>query len=75
MNNELDLPKKTLIRTVTRGCARKHFGGLMSAALAWGLVYQTNAGTPTFTTFDFPGGRRFHFADPSGNELAVWSNV
>ena len=25
--------------------------------------------------FDFPGGRRFHFADPSGNELAVWSPV
>lgn len=25
-------------------------------------------------TFDFPGGRRFHFADPSGNELAVWSD-
>lgn len=24
-------------------------------------------------TFDFPGGRRFHFTDPSGNELAVWS--
>ena len=24
--------------------------------------------------FDFPGGRRFHFADPSGNELAVWSD-
>jgi predicted enzyme related to lactoylglutathione lyase len=23
--------------------------------------------------YDFPGGRRFHFADPSGNELAVWS--
>ena len=23
--------------------------------------------------FPFPGGRRFHFADPSGNELAVWS--
>lgn len=23
--------------------------------------------------FDFPGGRRFHFRDPSGNELAVWS--
>jgi len=20
----------------------------------------------------FPGGRRFHFKDPSGNELAVW---
>ncbi len=23
--------------------------------------------------FDFPGGRRFHFQDPSGNELAVWA--
>lgn len=23
--------------------------------------------------FDFPGGRRFHFADPNGNEFAVWS--
>lgn len=24
--------------------------------------------------FSFPGGRRFHFMDPSGNELAVWSD-
>ena len=23
--------------------------------------------------FSFPGGRRFHFADPNGNELAIWS--
>jgi uncharacterized protein len=23
--------------------------------------------------YPFPGGRRFHFADPAGNELAVWS--
>ena len=23
--------------------------------------------------FAFPGGRRFHFIDPGGNELAVWS--
>lgn len=23
--------------------------------------------------FKFPGGRRFHFLDPNGNELAVWS--
>src|SRR4051794_25375034 len=22
--------------------------------------------------FSFPGGRRFHFRDPAGNELAVW---
>ena len=26
-------------------------------------------------TFSFPGGRRFHFTDPNGNELAVWSDV
>lgn len=24
--------------------------------------------------FEFPGGRRFHFLDPNGNELAVWSD-
>jgi predicted enzyme related to lactoylglutathione lyase len=23
--------------------------------------------------FSFPGGKRFHFKDPSGNELAAWS--
>jgi len=26
------------------------------------------------TTYTFPGGRRFHFTDPSGNELAVWTD-
>lgn len=25
--------------------------------------------------YPFPGGRRFHFADPAGNELAVWSET
>lgn len=24
--------------------------------------------------FEFPGGRRFHFLDPCGNEWAVWSD-
>lgn len=28
-------------------------------------------GTITLPIFSFPGGRRFHFLDPSGNELAV----
>ncbi|MEJ2062634.1 MAG: VOC family protein [Reinekea sp.] len=23
--------------------------------------------------FEFPGGRRFHFIEPGGNEFAVWS--
>ncbi|MDF1780799.1 MAG: VOC family protein [Alcanivoracaceae bacterium] len=25
--------------------------------------------------FEFPGGRRFHFTEPSGNEFAVWSDA
>ncbi len=25
--------------------------------------------------FSFPGGRRFHFAEPGGSELAVWSDA
>lgn len=25
--------------------------------------------------YAFPGGRRFHFTDPSGNELAVWAHT
>lgn len=30
-------------------------------------------GTIVKPLFDFPGGRRFHFRDPAGNELAAWS--
>ncbi len=29
-------------------------------------------GTVVKPIFAFPGGRRFHFTDPAGNELAVW---
>ena len=25
--------------------------------------------------FSFPGGRRFHFTEPSGNEFAVWGEA
>jgi predicted enzyme related to lactoylglutathione lyase len=32
-------------------------------------------GIITREIFSFPGGRRFHFADPAGNELAVWSDT
>lgn len=31
-------------------------------------------GKITKPIFSFPGGRRFHFTEPSGNELAVWSD-
>ncbi len=33
-----------------------------------------HGGEITVPVFSFPGGRRFHFKDPSGNELAVWSD-
>ena len=25
--------------------------------------------------FEFPGGRRFHFVDPLGNEYAIWAEL
>ena len=31
-------------------------------------------GNISIDIFSFPGGKRFQFLDPSGNELAVWSN-
>lgn len=31
-------------------------------------------GTILKAVFEFPGGRRFHFTDPNGNEFAVWSD-
>lgn len=33
------------------------------------------AGGEVFGHIDFPGGRRFHFTDPAGNELAVWTHA
>lgn len=35
----------------------------------------TGAGGEIVERHDFPGGRRFHFTDPSGNELAVWTKA
>lgn len=36
---------------------------------------QAAGGRITREIFSFPGGRRFHFRDPAGNELAVWTDV
>lgn len=33
-----------------------------------------SGGTIHHDIYSFPGGRRFHFVDPAGNELAVWSH-
>ncbi|VAX33233.1 Glyoxalase family protein [hydrothermal vent metagenome] len=36
---------------------------------------KTAGGSIIKETFSFPGGRRFHFSDPNGNEYAVWSDL
>ncbi|MEW7277527.1 VOC family protein [Aquimarina sp. 2201CG1-2-11] len=33
-----------------------------------------HGGKISIDIFSFPGGSRFHFVDPSGNELSVWSD-
>jgi predicted enzyme related to lactoylglutathione lyase len=57
------------------GPARQPLVVLYSAHLE-AVAERINAsgGRLTREIFAFPGGRRFHFADPSGNELAVWSD-
>ena len=38
------------------------------------VAVRSHGGAVVKEIFSFPGGRRFHFTDPSGNELAVWSD-
>lgn len=48
---------------------------LYSAELEHCLARVEEAGGQiTKAVFSFPGGRRFHFSEPGGNELAVWSD-
>lgn len=63
-------------------------GGIAAGALAPPLVILktddleaaqqrvTQAGAQiTQQIFEFPGGRRFHFREPGGTEIAVWSEI
>lgn len=63
--------------------SRKHSSTENGAALV--ILYAKNlgaaldrvikaGGTIVTEIFDFPGGQRFQFADPNGNQLAVWSD-
>jgi len=38
------------------------------------LKIESAGGSIIKPIFSFPGGRRFHFSDPNGNEYAVWSD-
>ena len=39
------------------------------------LVVESAGGKISIPIFSFPGGRRFHFIEPSGNEFAVWTPI
>jgi hypothetical protein len=39
------------------------------------LSVKAAGGRITKAIFSFPGGSRFHFTDPSGNELAAWHDT
>jgi predicted enzyme related to lactoylglutathione lyase len=59
---------------------RTHRGGplvlLYSTDLDLSVSAVTQAGgTVVAGPYEFPGGRRFHFTDPSGNELGVWADA
>ncbi|MFF2830549.1 VOC family protein [Cellulosimicrobium cellulans] len=46
------------------------FSADLDATLA---AVQSAGGQVVECPYEFPGGRRFHFLDPSGNELGVWA--
>ena len=61
-------------------CNRTEQGGALlvfySADIAATLnKVQACGGDIVKPIFDFPGGCRFHFIEPSGNEFAVWSEA
>lgn len=65
------------------GGFEKSEGNLVNGALI--VLYHENleqikalveqaGGTIVKDIFSFPGGKRLHFTDPSGNELGIWSD-
>ena len=55
-------------------------GGALVVIYSHGLeatqaTIEAAGGTIVRPIFPFPGGRRFHFTEPSGNEFAVWSDL
>ncbi|WP_170328904.1 VOC family protein [Ruegeria arenilitoris] len=49
---------------------------LFSDDLEAALAAVKDAGAPILREiYSFPGGQRFHFADPNGNELAIWAEA
>ena len=57
--------------TATGGCLTVLFSDILEDAEQRIVAAGGNIVKPCF---EFPGGRRFHFTDPNGNEFAVWSD-
>jgi uncharacterized protein len=67
---------------ISGGFARSHKRALQAAGSALVVINHpqledtlervvSNGGKVTQGIFSFPGGRRFHFTEPSGNEMSV----
>ncbi|RBW66660.1 VOC family protein [Vibrionales bacterium C3R12] len=59
-------------QTSTGGALLVFYSADISATESKVLKY---GGAVVRPIFDFPGGCRFHFVEPSGNEFAVWSET
>ncbi len=60
-------------------CSKTESGGALTVFYSEDLEdtqarVESAGGTINKSIFSFPGGRRFHFIEPSGNEFAVWSD-
>lgn len=60
-------------------CSRTESGGALIVLFSDDLEttqagVEAAGGSIVKPIFSFPGGRRFHFTEPGGNELAVWGN-
>ena len=60
-------------RPVRRACPRRCRSSASRISKRRSMPCAKAGGTIAKPIFSFPGGRRFHFIDPSGSELAVWS--
>jgi len=62
----------TCSQTANGGALLVFYSADIQATLA---KVQQHGGQIIRPLFDFPGGCRFHFLEPSGNEFAVWSET
>jgi len=71
-----DIQKAGLGGGIARGPQRAPLPVLKTDKLEATLDKIRAAGAQiTAEIFDFPGGRRFHFLEPGGTEMAVWSET